>query len=453
VQPIAPVTIYEPSARRRTSKPVPLSRVLIQVLGAGILIVTLVAFAGVFISRRIAAEEAVHDAARMTDLLADSVVQPALTDPMATRPTAATAGLDKLTRGRVLTNGVVRVKIWNAAGLIVYSDMTPLIGRTYPLDPSARQVLISPRTLAEVSNLTLPENVYERSRGKLLEVYRPIWTPNGTPLVFEAYFPYDLVSQRSGQLWRGFAGITLSSIVAVFVLLVPLLWALIDRARRAYESREALMQHAVDASQAERRRIAATLHDGAVQDLAAASFAVAASAQEAAARGDTATAEQLNEVAGTVRENMAGLRSLLVEIYPPSLRNAGLAAALRDVAHSETAHAATITVDVDEALADSLPEKVQESIFQIAQECLRNSAKHSHATTVSVSLARRGPDVVLDIADDGIGFDPTGVTATPEPGHLGATLLADAAARIDARLTVDTAPAEGTHWRLEVPVA
>ena len=55
-------------------------------------------------------------------------------------------------------------------------------------------MLASPTTHAEVSDLTRPENRYERGRGKLLEVYRPVWTPSGQPLLFETYSPYDSVS-------------------------------------------------------------------------------------------------------------------------------------------------------------------------------------------------------------------------------------------------------------------
>ena len=100
------------------------------------------------------------------------------------------------------------------------------------------------------------------------------------------------------QLWRGFAGITLSSIAAIVVLLVPLVWTLVARARRAHQQREAMLQRAMDASLDERRRIAATLHDGVVQELAAASFAVAGSAQDAAATRRCTSSPQRLRAAG-----------------------------------------------------------------------------------------------------------------------------------------------------------
>jgi two-component system NarL family sensor kinase len=72
---------------------------------------------------------------------------------------------------------------------------------------------------ADVSDLRLPENRFERSHGKLLEVYRPVGTPDGQPLLFETYFKYYVVSQRGHQLWRAFAGVMLSCLVALVILL------------------------------------------------------------------------------------------------------------------------------------------------------------------------------------------------------------------------------------------
>ena len=214
-----------------------------------------------------------------------------------------------------------------------------------------------------------------------------MWTPNGTPLLFEAYYRYDVVTSRSSALWRAFSGIMLSSLAAVFVLLIPVAWALVQRGRRAQRQREAAMQHAVDASQDERRRIAGTLHDGVVQQLAAASFAIAGDAERAARRGELELAAGLRATAGTVRATMAGMRSLLVDLYPPSLRSGGLAPALRDLAGTVSGTAVQVSLDVDAALAEELAPEVQESVYRVAQECLRNAAKHAAAQTVAVRLS------------------------------------------------------------------
>ena len=78
-----------------------------------------------------------HDAAQVTDILADSVVQPALTNAMATSSVAARAGLDRLVHGQVLSPSVVRIKLWTPEGQIIYSDEKQLVGTTFHLDGGA----------------------------------------------------------------------------------------------------------------------------------------------------------------------------------------------------------------------------------------------------------------------------------------------------------------------------
>jgi two-component system NarL family sensor kinase len=421
-----------------------LRNALFQVAAAALVVVAVVAIIGGLISRRTAESQSVHEAAQLTNVLADSVVQPALTDAMATSTTAA-AQLDSLVRQRVLSSSLVRVKIWTPQGRIVYSDEPRLVGVTFGLDGGARAALSNPQVRAEITDLDEPENRFERGQGTMLEVYRPVWTPSGKPLLFETYFRYDQVSDRASQLWRGFAGITLSSIVAIVVLLVPLTWTLVARARRAHQQREAMLQRAMDASLDERRRIAATLHDGVVQELAAASFAVAGSAQDAATRGDDELAARLRDAAQTVRTSIGGMRSLLVDIYPPSLRAAGLAPALRDLAATVRAN---VSVAVDDDAAQALTPEQQEAVFRVAQECLRNAATHADAREITLVLQRDSGASRLEIADDGVGFDPS--TTRPD-GHFGLSLIDDLARGIGAELAVRSAPGAGTTWRLSIP--
>jgi len=422
--------------------------VVIQLGAAAIVVLCLVAIAGSIVSRRTAESQSVHEAAELTDVLGASVVQPVLTDAMANNPAAASAALDGVVRSRVLSDSVVRVKVWTPQGRIIYSDESRLVGMSFPLDDSALAVLATPQTRAEVSDLRAPENRFERSQGKLLEVYRPVWTPSGAPLLFETYFRYDTVKDRASELWRGFVGIMLSSLGVIFVLLLPLVWTLFAKIRRGQAQREALMQRALDASLEERQRIAATLHDGAVQELAAASFAVAGGAETAASRGDTALAAELRDAAGAVRTSMGGLRSLLVDIYPPALRSAGLPAALRDLVATMAGRGPAVVLDVDDDAAAALLPDEQEAAFRIAQELLRNVVHHARAEHVSVSLKRQGASVQLTVADDGAGFDPS-QTATGD--HFGLRLITDLATAIGADLRVRTAPGHGTTWRLSVP--
>jgi two-component system, NarL family, sensor kinase len=93
----------------------------------------------------------------------------------------------------------------------------------------------------------------------------------------------------------------------------------------------------------------------------------------------------------------------------------------------------------------------QEEMFRVAQECLRNVAKHSGAHRVvvrvySVSAGR----VRMEIEDDGTGFD---AAADAADGHLGLELIADAARRCGAELAVASRPGQGARFRMDVPVS
>jgi two-component system NarL family sensor kinase len=427
--------------------------VLIQVIAGALAVVIGVTVAGAFASRRVAERQSVTDAAHTTDLIAQQVVQPAIKNGLISGSPTALGAIDRVVRNQVLgsSSSVVRVKLWTATGRIVYSDEPRLIGQTFPLGSQERAALARPSVHAEVSNLERPENRFERGRGKLLEVYRPVWTPDGQPLLFETYSPYRQVTQRAGELWRGFAGITVSSLLILVALLLPILWRLLNRISRAQRQREVLLQRAVDASEEERRRIAGTLHDGPVQELAATSFTVAGAAGKATDSGQPELAAMLTTAAGAVRASIRGLRSLLVDIYPPSLTSAGLVPALTDLTEVLAARSIATHLSLDEDAAARLSPDQQQLVFRIARECLRNATRHSSARNVEVRLFRHGNSTVLEIIDDGTGFDPAPVVGDPSDGHFGLRILTDVAANAGADLLLATAPGAGCRWRLEVP--
>jgi signal transduction histidine kinase len=427
------------------------ARMLAQVGLAALILITLVGAGGVVVSRRTAEREAVNGAAQATDLLADAVLQPALLDGIVSSEADAVARVDTAVRQRVLNHAIRRVKLWTPQGRIVYSDDARLIGRTFPLGAEEAESLTAASIHAEVTDVSRPENQFERGQGKLLEVYRPVWTPSGRALLFETYTPYTAVSKRTTQLWRGFAGIVISSLLLLVVLLLPVLWALLDRLRRAQRQRESMLQHAVDASTQERQRIAGNLHDGVVQELVATSFTVTAAAEHAATLGQTQLAARLRTASGAVRGSIGGLRSLLVDIYPPSLRSAGLVAALNDLVGTMRSRDIDVRLDVAGSSSPTgLSPAGEQLVFRVAQECLRNAARHASAEHVDVRLRDAGSDVVLEVEDDGVGFDPAAVGGPAQEGHFGLRMLPDLARQAGATLQVAAAPGAGTRWRLAV---
>jgi two-component system NarL family sensor kinase len=425
-------------------------RVFLQVIAGALVVLAGVAFVGVVASQRLAEAQSVNDAAKTANLLADAMAQPALSNSLLTGGPSAVAAMDKVVRAHVLSPSIVRVKIWDPSGLILYSDASSLIGQRFPLGAEEKDVLAHPQIRADISDLTAPENRFERGRGKLLEVYRPIWTPSGKPLLFETYAPYDQVTSRTSQLWRNFAGVTLTSLVLLVVLLLPILWRLLNRLQRSQAQRELLLQRAVDASNEERRRIAGALHDGVVQDLAATSFAVAGTAEHATSLGQHDLAEELHTAAGTVRASIGGLRSLLLDIYPPSLATAGLKEALTDLGSTLRSRGTTVILEV--AAQTGLDADGERLVFRVAQECLNNIAKHAGAGTVQVTLERMDGYAVIKITDDGVGFDAADLLAHPVEGHFGLRVLGDVVNDAGGELLLTSAPGAGTRWQLRIPL-
>jgi len=449
----APFVVLAAGDERPSEPTLATRRILVPVVAALAAVIVAIAL-GAVAARSLAEQEGVRDASERADLMA-KVLEPVLTDEVLAREADAMGRLDRVVRRQIIGSSVVRVKIWSADGRIVYSGEPRLTNQTLDLSADEREALADGRTRAEVTDLSQPENRYERGQGKLLEVYRRVRVaPSQTPLLFEIYAPYHDVNVRRERVWRGFAALLMGTVLLLLLLLLPVLWRLQDSVRRSQAGREALLRRAVDASLAERRRIAGTLHDGVVQELAATSFALAGSVERAQRENAPELAEQLRETAATVRGSIGGLRSLLVDIYPPSLASAGLGVALQDLAGPLRARNVDVQLDLPAAAyPHQLDAEVERLVFRIANECLVNVAKHAAASSVLVRLRRDGDEVVLDVVDDGVGFDVGAVTSAQEGDSLGLRVMTDLARDAGATLAVASAPEEGTWWQLRMRTA
>jgi signal transduction histidine kinase len=415
----------------------------------GLFAVTVVGLATAVASRRLGEREAVIDARTTTLVKAQTVVEPLVQDGLATGDPAAVARIAAVVPTQVLDRSLVRVKIWTRAGSIVYSDEPRLMGATFRLGEEEVAAIDSGQVQADVSDLSTPENQYERSWHKLLEVYLPIRTPGGDRLLFEAYYRYDAVAAAGGRVWRSFAPISLTALAALELLQVPLAWSLARRLRQRQREREGLLHEALEASDRERRRIASDLHDGVVQDLAGVTYALAGAARQEGT--PPAAAAVFGESAEVVRETMAGLRSLLVEIYPPDLAQEGLGPAMADLLAGVARHGLATTLD-DAGLRTPPPQPVAALLYRVAQEALRNVVAHSGAGKVAVRL-RSGPSTAsVEVVDDGVGFDPALADARAARGHLGLKGLKGLVGDAGGRLAVTTGAGTGTTVSADVPL-
>lgn len=398
-------------------------------------------------SRAAGTSEAVEDARAKTTLIA-STTMATVPDGLLTGDAAAIADVDALIRDTVLAPDVARVKVWGPDGTIVYSDEPRLIGTKYALGAEELDVLRNGGVEAEPSDLRKPENRFETHVGKMLEVYLPVKTASGQPMLFEMYYRDDSVSQSARRIWLRFAPIVLGGLTLLALVELPLALWLVRRVRRGEEDKAALLQSAVDASEAERNRLAGDLHDGVVQDLTGISYSLAAAATKLQQQGSP-EASPVSDAAQHTRTAVSALRSLLIEIYPPNLRDAGLANALDGLLASPRSRGIRADLEVDPGI--ELPVDVEALLFRAAQEGLRNVISHADATEVVVRVAQADRQVTLAVRDNGIGID-SGEQRQSKVGHAGLRLLSDLVGRAGGNLTMTSNDGPGSTLTVTLPI-
>jgi signal transduction histidine kinase len=414
---------------------------------------TVLGVAGVYALQRAGRDDATKDAKRVTAIVGDGIIQPHLTPELMRGDPKAIAALDRAVHRNVLRDPVVRVKVWTPGGRIIYSDEHRLIGQRYQVSPDDQAILKEGGVEAELSDLSRPENRYEPTGERLLEVYLPLRTPSGQLVRFESYQRFDSVLANGRETWKAFLPALIGGLVILQLVQLPLAARLARRIERGRREREALLRRAVDASDAERRRIAADLHDGVVQSLAGVSYSLSAAADRVASNGSNGSdggADALRRGASATRESIAELRTLLVDIYPPNLQSAGLRSALEDLAAPLSRGGCRVQVDVP---PEPLPPGVEALFFRVAQESLRNVTKHAEAGQVTLTVERSGDTATLVVEDDGKGFDPAAVADVQREGHVGVRVLEDLVRDAGGEMTIDSQPGHGTRVRAEVVLA
>jgi signal transduction histidine kinase len=412
-----------------------------QFLAVGLLLSVILVVVSDRLVDRAAEEEALGDARRSTWILAHSVVEPSVTEALTRGDAGAIDRFDREVLDRLLVGDVRRIKMWAPDGTVVYSDQTELIGERFELGEAERRILREGGTDAEVSELSEPENRLESGSADLVEVYTRVVTPNGTPLLFEAYYSADDIAANTDEVFGPFRRIMVGSLLIMGAIAAVIIWGLTGRLRRAADERQRLLQAAIDASEAERRRIARDLHDGVVQDLAGVAFALSAAARDTG----PVSSEAATDAARSLRGALRALRSLLVEIHPPDLDADGLASALDDLVAPAAAAGLQPHLHLD--AITGTPDHVVALLWRVAQEAVRNALRHSRGTRLDVAVRREGDRLVLTVTDDGVGME---VTRRRPAGHLGLRGLSSLVHEEGGRLTVESAPGRGTTVRVEV---
>jgi signal transduction histidine kinase len=197
----------------------------------------------------------------------------------------------------------------------------------------------------------------------------------------------------------------------------------------------------------ERNRLARELHDSVTQRL----FGVALAAESASTlleRDRAGAANELKRVSELARGAMEELRAVVFELRPASLEAEGLATVLRK--HVEVLR--RVTGQRIELFACDVPKlgaNPATQVLRIAQEALGNAVRHAGAERIEVLLQGEDDKLILNVSDDGCGFDPEGPEVRGQ--RLGLTSMEERATELGGTLQVTSTLGEGTAIRLELP--
>lgn len=430
----------------RDVRPPSTHRAVAQFVLTGVAALALVAGAGALAVDRLGTAASLRDGGRVAELVAQGVIEPAMSGSLVRGDAGAIAALDRVVRDKVLLGSLARIKIWTADGRIIYSDEPLLIGTVFPL--SDEQVLAFETGLPsepEISDLAAAENRLETTDERLIEVYVPIRALDGSPLLVESYLRLDSILTSGRLIAEQILPLVLVGLALLAIVQWPLAWRLTRDLRAGHEARERLLLRAADSSQEERRRIAGELHDGLVQSLAGVALDLAGSADRTK---DPKAAAAIERGAEGVRGAMREARSLLVELYPPNLRSAGLANAVTDLGAKVSARGIEVATEIEDD--GSLSDARQAVVYRVAQEALRNVVNHSRAEHVVIRIHVADGGCRMAIEDDGVGFDPSTLPDGPADGHLGLTVLQDLAREAVATLEIRRADPHGTVLVLQL---
>lgn len=215
--------------------------------------------------------------------------------------------------------------------------------------------------------------------------------------------------------------------------------------------RREVLAEMLQAEEAERTRIATALHDDTVQVLAASLIAL----DQLAAAATSGNPERVTSTAKRARETLAEAtertRRLMFELRPTVLHDYGLVAASRvllEQAARETGATTRLSGQVGRYHL-----VLEEALYRGVQEALANVRKHSHATEVAVAFEEHAGMLVCEVIDDGRGFDPSEARARPDAAlHLGLSHVIERVRGAGGNVLVASAPGEGTHVRISIPV-
>ncbi len=220
-----------------------------------------------------------------------------------------------------------------------------------------------------------------------------------------------------------------------------------DQGAIALEHSRLNAQHERMAVLEERQKLARDLHDSVTQALYALTMYAEAATRLLSSGDHEKASTYVRQLGETSLAALREMRLLIFELRPPALEREGLVGALRARLAAVEGRAG-IATEIDCEDPGPLPAHVEEHLHGIAREALNNALKHAEARRIALVLRRENGALVLEVRDDGCGFDRDGAR---QAGGMGLRTMAERAAELGAKLSVASAPGKGTRVRIALP--
>ena len=383
--------------------------------------------------------------------------------------------LDKVFVDGPLHREVLRFKLWDSSGRIVYSSDHEQVGQRFPVEgPLA--AAFEGTVQSRISDLKESDNLPEQARWhQLLEVYVPIRSSTIGEIiaVAEFYLSVDTLKRdiRAAQQ-RSWALVALSTI-AIYLLL----FSLVNRANNTINDqqrdlrfqlqqlrsvldendrmREQLREAGVSTTALNEEfliRIAADLHDGPAQTIAFAlmRFGEFATTCRGCAFSPGDAEQELRSIQSALQSSLRDVRKISSGLAIPGMAELSLAdTARRAVRDFEHMSGQTVRAEIDDSLANA-PLSVKITVYRLLQESLTNSWRHAPGGAPLVHVHKSGGEVLVTITDHGSGFDPH---AAAVAGRLGLAFMRERVRLLGGIFEIDSAPGRGTCIRARLPLS
>ncbi len=386
--------------------------------------------------------------------------------------------LDRLLAGAHFGEHIVALKIWGGNGRIAYNSADPsLVGSKFSMERPLASAFAGEVRSRIVEKAEL-ENEFRDSRwSRLIETYAPLRAEAGGKVLAVAGFFQDAEGLeqgvRSAQLhsWAAQGAVTLAMLVLLLTLVrkanitieatqrelsekVAQLTALLAQNAHLHERVNRAAARTMALNEQFLRNIATDLHDGPGQGVALASMRIESLAdfcgkcEHSMGRAGSVT-DDFHTIHLALQSALTDLRSILRGLQLPEIEQLSLRETLQRAADDhERKTGVAVPVSVEHA-PPAAPLPVRITLFRILQESLANGFRHGGGRNQRVTVSGSGQDLVVEVADDGKGFDPGALKAD---GHFGLDWMRERVELLGGSFEVRSAPGSGTVVRVALPL-